>query len=133
MNHIRGWLDNPKVRGRLLAFAWSFLLFASTSNGVLAQGGGGAGMGEALANLAKMLVDGLIALAALLLAIGFATNFVTGMIETMVGRPGGLSTTWIRIGGILVAFAGAVFTIQIANTIIDTLKSYKSNDSIHLP
>lgn len=131
MKRIKRWFDNPVVRGRAMALAWSLLLFTAMNGDVLAQGGGG--LGEALANLAKLLVDGLIALAALLLAIGFATNFVTGMAETIAGRPMGLSSTWVRLGGILVAFVGAIFTIQIANTVIDTLKAYKSNDPIHLP
>lgn len=130
MNRISQCLEDPKVRGRVLAFFWSMLLFAEMSGSAFAQGGG---LGEALANLAKMLVDGLIALAALLLAIGFVTNFVSGMAETIAGRPMGLSSTWVRLGGILIAFVGAIFTIQIANTIIDTLKVYKSNDPIHLP
>ncbi len=133
MKWVGHWLDNPQVRGKLIAFAWSLLLFVSSSSSVLAQGGGGGGLGTALASLAKMLVDGLIALAALLLAIGLATNFVSGMAETIAGRPMGLSNTWIRIGGVLIAFVGAIFTIQIANTIIDTLSKYKSNDTIHLP
>ncbi len=131
MRFIRRVLEDPKWRGRMLALMWSLLLFASMSGRAFAQGP--AGLGDALANLAKMMVDGLIALAALLLAIGFVTNFVSGMAETIAGRPMGLSNTWVRIGGILIAFVGAVFTIQIANTIIDTLKQYKSNDPIHLP
>jgi hypothetical protein len=90
-------------------------------------------MSEAIANLAKMLIDGIIALSAILLAVGIATNFVTGMVETMVGRPGGLSTTWMRIAGIVMCFVGAIFTITIANTIIDTLKTYKSTSGITLP
>jgi hypothetical protein len=90
-------------------------------------------MGEAIASLAKMLIDGIIALAAILLAIGIATNFVTGMAETMAGRPGGLSSTWMRIAGIVLCFVGAIFTITIANTIIDTLKAYKSTGGIDLP
>jgi type IV secretory pathway VirB2 component (pilin) len=130
VNTIKHWLDNPRIRGRLIALAWSLLLFASMSSRAFADSGG---LGEALANLTKMLIDGLIALAALLLAIGFATNFVSGMAETIAGRPMGLSNTWVRIGGILIAFVGAIFTIQIANTIIDTLSQYKSNDPIHLP
>ncbi len=133
MKRIGRWLDKPEVRGRILGTMWALLLFGTSSGGALAQGTGGAGLGDALSNLAKMLVDGLIALAALLLAIGLATNFVAGMAETMAGRPTALSNAWIKIGGILIAFVGAVFTIQIANTIIDTLKTYKSNDSIHLP
>lgn len=130
IERIRG-LDTLKTRSRLIAAMWSLLLFATICTPAFAQAGDG--LGAALSNLAKMLVDGLIALAALLLAIGFATNFVTGMAETIAGRPMGLSSTWVRLGGILIAFVGAVFTIQIANTIIDTLSTYKSNDSIHLP
>ncbi len=137
MNRIRNWLSRPEVRGRLLALPWALLLFGSMYASASAQAGGGSGggtsLGDALAILAKMLVDGLIALAALLLAIGLATNFVTGMAETIAGRPTALSSTWIKIGGIIVAFVGAIFTIQIANTIIDTLKAYKGNDTIHLP
>ncbi len=91
------------------------------------------GMGDAIANLAKLLIDGIIALAAILLAVGIATNFVTGMVEVMVGRPGGLSTTWMRIAGVVICFLGAIFTITIANTIIDTLKTYKSTGGISLP
>ncbi len=131
MRRIKQWFDSPVVRGRAIAIAWSLLLFTVMNGNAFAQGGDG--LGEALANLAKLLVDGLIALAALLLAIGFATNFVTGMAETIAGRPMGLSSTWVRLGGILIAFVGAIFTIQIANTVIDTLKAYKSNDPIHLP
>lgn len=130
MSRIVKCLDTPQVRGRLIGIAWSVLLFLAMNGDALAQGGD---LGGALANLAKLLVDGLIALAALLLAIGFATNFVTGMAETIAGRPMGLSSTWVRLGGILIAFVGAIFTIQIANTVIDTLKAYKSNDPIHLP
>lgn len=130
MSRIVKFLDTPQVRGRLIGIAWSVLFFLALNGDALAQGGD---LGGALANLAKLLVDGLIALAALLLAIGFATNFVTGMAETIAGRPMGLSSTWVRLGGILIAFVGAIFTIQIANTVIDTLKAYKSNDPIHLP
>lgn len=129
MRRIIKCLDRPELRGRLIAVAWSVLFFLALNGNASAQGD----LGSALANLAKLLVDGLIALAALLLAIGFATNFVTGMAETIAGRPMGLSSTWVRLGGILIAFVGAIFTIQIANTIIDTLAAYKSGDPIHLP
>lgn len=130
MKRFLTWVNDPCARVRVLSGLWSILfLFALTGN-ALAQGGD---LGTAMANLTKLLVDALIALAALLLAIGLATNFVTGMAETIAGRPMGLASTWVRVGGILIAFVGAVFTITIANTIIDTLSAYKSTDSIHLP
>ena len=130
MNRVCDWINDPQKRARLLSSIWAVMMFANIASTAFAQGGD---LGGALANLAKLLVDALIALAALLLAIGFATNFVTGMAETIAGRPMGLSSTWVRLGGILIAFVGAVFTIQIANTIIDTLAAYKSSDPIHLP
>lgn len=129
---IRRWAENPRVRGRVIGLMGALLLIIANQSVAFAQGTSG-GMSEAIASLAKMLIDGLIALSAILLAIGIATNFVTGMVETMVGRPGGLSTTWMRIAGVVLCFVGAIFTITIANTIIDTLKSYKSTGGISLP
>jgi hypothetical protein len=129
---IEIWIDDPIVRGRIIGFLGAWLLVYANQGVVYAQGNSG-GMSEAIANLAKMLIDGIIALAAILLAVGIATNFLTGMVETMVGRPGGLSTTWMRIFGIGICFVGAIFTVSIANTIIDALKSYKSTGPISLP
>ncbi len=123
-------LDRPNVRARLIGIVGALLLVAATQSVAYAGEGG---MGDAIANLAKMLIDGIIALAAILLAVGIATNFVTGMIEVMVGRPNGLSSTWMRLAGVVICFLGAIFTITIANTIIDTLKAYKSTGGITLP
>jgi len=124
------WVNDPVKRTRVLSGMWALLFCIACTGNAFAQGGD---LGSAMANLTKLLVDALIALAALLLAIGLATNFVTGMAETIAGRPMGLSATWVRVGGILIAFVGAIFTITIANTIIDTLSTYKSTDTIHLP
>ncbi len=127
---IERWAESPTVRSRVIGFLGALLLIGANQGVVWAAD---PGMSEAIANLAKMLIDGIIALSAILLAVGIATNFVTGMVETMVGRPGGLSTTWMRIAGIVMCFVGAIFTITIANTIIDTLKTYKSTSGITLP
>ncbi len=127
---IERWAENPTVRSRVIGFLGALLLIGANQGVVWAVD---PGMSDAIANLAKMLIDGIIALSAILLAVGIATNFVTGMVETMVGRPGGLSTTWMRIAGIVMCFVGAIFTITIANTIIDTLKGYKSTGPISLP
>ncbi len=129
---IEQWIENPAVRGRIIGFLGAILLMMANTSVAFAQGNAG-GMSDAIASLAKMLIDGIIALSAILLAIGIATNFVTGMVEVMVGRPGGLSQTWMRIAGVVLCFVGAIFTITIANTIIDTLKSYKSTGGISLP
>jgi hypothetical protein len=127
-----GWFADPTMRARAIGFLGALLLIL-TNQGIAFAADNPGGMSEAIASLAKMLIDGIIALAAILLAIGIATNFITGMVETMVGRPGGLSTTWMRIAGVVLCFVGAIFTITIANTIIDTLKAYKSTGGISLP
>lgn len=129
---IERWVADPTVRARVIGFLGALLLIL-TNQGIAFAADNPGGMSDAIANLAKMLIDGIIALAAILLAIGIATNFITGMVETMVGRPGGLSTTWMRIAGVVLCFVGAIFTITIANTIIDTLKAYKSTGGISLP
>jgi hypothetical protein len=126
---IERWFNDPTVRARVVGFLGAGLLIFVNQSVAFAD----AGMSDAIANLAKMLIDGIIALAAILLAVGIATNFVTGMVEVMVGRPGGLSSTWMRIAGVVLCFVGAIFTITIANTIIDTLKGYKSTGGISLP
>jgi hypothetical protein len=128
---IERWAENPAVRAKVFGVMGAMLLILANQSVAFAQGS--PGMSDAIASLAKMLIDGLIALSAILLAVGIATNFVTGMVEVMVGRPGGLSTTWMRIAGIVMCFLGAIFTITIANTIIDTLKTYKSTSGIDLP
>ncbi len=128
---VESWANDPVVRGRVIGLLGALLLIMANQGVAYAQSPGG--MAEALASLAKMLIDGLIALSALLLAIGLVTGFLTGMIEVMAGRPGGLSSTWMRIAGVVLCFVGAIFTITIANTIIDTLKAYKSTGGINLP
>ena len=129
---IERWVADPTVRARVIGFLGALLLIL-TNQGIAFAADNPGGMSDAIANLAKMLIDGIIALAAILLAIRIATNFITGMVETMVGRPGGLSSTWMRVAGIVLCFVGAIFTITIANTIIDTLKQYKSTGGISLP
>ncbi len=123
-------INPPGIRGAVIGVAGALLLIGVSQGIAFAADGG---MGDAISNLAKMLIDGIIALAAILLAVGIATNFITGMVEVAAGRPGGLSSTWMRIAGIVLCFVGAIFTITIANTIIDTLKTYKSTSGISLP
>ncbi len=131
--HLERWMNDPQARARVVGFLGALLLIFAEQGIAWAGDPQPGGMSDAIANLAKMLIDGIISLAAILLAVGIATNFVTGMAETMAGRPGGLSTTWMRIAGIVLCFVGAIFTMTIANTIIDTLKTYKSTSGITLP
>lgn len=99
---------------------------------VAADGNQAPSIVDALKTLAKGFITFLIAIAALILAIGIATGFLTGMIESVAGRPGGLSSTWMRLGGIVVCFIGAVLTIIIANSIIDSMTGFSGGD-ITLP
>lgn len=100
---------------------------------VVAEGNQGAPtIVDALKTLAKGFISFLIAISALILAIGIATGFLTGMVESAAGRPGGLSSTWMRLGGIVVCFIGAVLTIIIANSIIDSMTGFTGGD-ITLP
>lgn len=93
---------------------------------------GGGGIIDALKMLTKGFVTFLIAVAALLLAIGIVTGFLSGMIESAVGRPGGLSTTWMRLAGVVVCFIGAALTIIVANSVIDAMTGLSGGD-INLP
>lgn len=90
------------------------------------------GIVDALKMLTKGFVTFLIAVAALLLAIGIVTGFLSGMIESAVGRPGGLSTTWMRLAGVVVCFIGAALTIIVANSVIDAMTGLSGGD-INLP
>jgi hypothetical protein len=129
---IEHWFNEPAVRARIIGILGAIFLTLANSGIALAQGPSG-GLTGAIASLAKMLIDFIIALMAILLAIGIATNSITGMVEVGVGRPGGLSSTWMRIAGIILCFIVGIFSITIANTIIDSLKSYKSTGGISVP
>lgn len=93
---------------------------------------GGTGIIDALKTLTKGFITFLIAVAALLLAVGIVTGFLSGMIESAIGRPGGLSTTWMRLAGVVVCFIGAALTIIVANSIIDAMTGLSGGD-ITLP
>ena len=129
---IRRFFLNARRRALGLAVLNAVFLLVVFSVPALAQGAKN-GLPQAIAELAKLLIDGIIGLSAVLLAIGLATGFLAGQVEVMVGRPGGLSSTWMRIAGIIVCFVGAIFTITISNAIIDALKTYKDTSGITLP
>jgi hypothetical protein len=132
---IRTWFKDPFVRGPAMGVAMGLILALLSSPGLaFAQGGPPAsgGITDALQKLTMAFVDFLIGVSALLLAIGIATGFLTGMVESMVGRPGGLATTWMRLAGVVVCFIGAILTISIANSIISNLSGL-SGGTLTLP
>ncbi len=83
-----------------------------------------------LENLALGMVNLLIAISALLMAIGIATGFIGGMVDSTLGRPGNLSNTWARIAGVIICFIGAVFTIAIANFIFS---QFPTSQPVNVP
>lgn len=93
------------------------LLALSLATPALAQSPDPGEVVDALGNLALGMVNLLIAISALLMAIGIATGFIGGMVDGILGRPGNLSNAWARVAGVVVCFVGAVFTIAIANFI----------------
>lgn len=136
LNKFTQTFGQPQKWARWMTFFLLGLLIVATLTSPLAasaQGNqGGTNIVDALKTLAKGFVTFLIAVSALILAIGIATGFLTGMVESVAGRPGGLSSTWMRLGGIVVCFIGAVLTIVIANSIIDSMAGF-SGGNINLP
>lgn len=128
----RTWIRwmNLFLLGLLVVAMFASPALASANNPL--QGPAQGGVIDALKTLTKGFITFLIAVAALLLAIGIATGFLSGMIESAVGRPGGLATTWMRLAGVVVCFIGAVLTIIVANSIIDAMTGFSGGD-INLP
>jgi len=123
-------LANPRTARLAAALVSVVLVSMLTAQPALADGGGDI-LGAAK-DVVKKVIDILIGIAALLLALGFATNFVQGMFETMVGRPMGLSNTWMKVAAIIICAAGAFLAVMGANMIIDMLSGYTGGD-IHIP
>lgn len=123
---------NPNRRAPLWATAALFavLLAVLLCSPALAQSPDPGKVVDALENLARGMVNLLIAISALLMAIGIATGFIGGMIDSMLGRPGNLSNAWSRVAGVILCFVGAVFTIMIANFIFS---QFPSSQPVNVP
>jgi len=131
-DHVMVALADP-CTARVAAAALSVVLIAAlTAQPVLAQEDVEKDLMQAAVDIVKKVMDLLIGVAALLLALGFATNFVQGMFETMVGRPMGLSSTWMKVAAIVICAGGAFLAVTGANMIIDALADYTGGD-IHMP
>jgi len=89
------------------------------------EGGGGRGgeVVDALRQIAQVVVDILIGIAAILMAVGIATGFVGGQFMVTVGQPYGLSAAWVKVIAVVILGIGAMLTIVIVNTIIDIVGS----------
>lgn len=106
---------NPRMWQWLTAVLFALLFGASLAASAHAQTPGPDQVIDALEKLARGMVTLLIAISAMLMAIGIGTGYIGGMVDSMVGRPGSLSNTWLRVAGVILCFVGAVCTIMIAN------------------
>ena len=114
----------PGTRGRgvtlvlFLALAASATVIAAAVSEKIGSGGN---LGTGMAELAKMAVDALIVLGALLLALGFAVSGVSAQVGSLLGLPGVQAKMLARLFGLVAAFLATVLAIPVANTVIDTL------------
>ena len=88
---------------------------------------------EALRTLAKVIVDTLIAVAAIVMVVGIATGFVAGQLLTTLGAPYGASTAMLRVVSVILLAIGAFLTTVIANTVIDTVAGMVPATEINVP
>jgi len=94
---------------------------------------GGDDIGTGLATLTKIAVDALIVLAALVMTVGLAFSGVGGQVAAMAGVPHAQASAIMRIAALVGFFLLTVFTIPLANAIIDNVGRFKSTDAIHIP
>jgi hypothetical protein len=89
------------------------------------EGGGGRGgeIVDALRQIAQVVIDILIGIAAILMAVGIATGFVGGQFMVTVGQPYGLSAAWVKVIAVVILGIGAMLTIVLVDTIIDIIGS----------
>jgi len=86
-------------------------------------GGRGGEIVDALRQIAQVVIDILIGIAAILMAVGIATGFVGGQFMVTVGQPYGLSAAWVKVIAVVILGIGAMLTIVLVNTIIDIIGS----------
>ena len=88
---------------------------------------------DALRTLAKVVVDTLIAVAAILMVVGVATGFVAGQLMTTLGAPYGASTAMMRVVTVVLLAIGAFLTTVIANAVIDAVAGMVPATDIRVP
>ena len=91
------------------------------------------GLGGGLASLTKLAVDALIVIGALIMTLGFAFSGVGAQMAAMAGMPHAQATAVVRVAALIGFFLFTVFSIPVANSIIDNVGKFKSSEAIHLP
>ena len=135
------WLHDPQLARLALQLAVIAMSLVLSSLGAtpaaLAQepGGGGAsgGLGGGLASLTKLAVDAMIVIGALIMTLGFAFSGVGAQMAAMAGMPHAQATAVVRVAALIGFFLFTVFSIPVANSIIDNVGKFKSSEAIHLP
>src|ERR1700737_4158207 len=77
--------------------------YLASAEPAFAQSGQG-DMKGGIVTVVKGVIDLISFIGGLVLSIGIAGNWVAGQISVAVGSPGGLSHTWLRLAGIIIAF-----------------------------
>ena len=116
-----------------LALALAVTSTAFADSGASAVPGDTGPLIDALRNLAKVVVDTLIAVAAILMVVGVATGFVAGQLMTTLGAPYGASTAMMRVVTVVMLAIGAFLTTIIANTVIDAVAGMVPATEIRVP
>lgn len=119
---------NPRIWQWLTAVLFALFFGACLASSAHAQTPGPDQVIDALEKLARGMVTLLIAISAMLMAIGIGTGYIGGMVDSMVGRPGSLSNAWMRVAGVILCFIGAVCTILIANFIFSYFPAHAPVD-----
>ena len=116
-----------------LALALAVTSTAFADSGGIAVPGDTGPLIEALRTLAKVVVDTLIAVAAILMVVGVATGFVAGQLMTTLGAPYGASTAMMRVVTVVLLAIGAFLTTVIANAVIDAVAGMVPATDIRVP
>lgn len=119
---------NPRMWQWLAAVLFALVFGTCLAAPAHAQTPGPDQVIDALEKLARGMVTLLIAISAMLMAVGIGTGYIGGIVDSIVGRPGSLSNAWMRVAGVILCFIGAVCTILIANFIFSYFPAHAPVD-----
>jgi hypothetical protein len=91
------------------------------------------GIGEGLAALVKKVIDGMIIAGGIVLAFFVAFTNLSAIIARGAGMPHVEANATIKIISLVALFGFLVFSIAIANAVIDGIMAYHTDEAIHVP